>query len=121
MLRLHLLFAAALAASVLDASAQTSAATPDGTSQTPPPQKTCVRPRYPAEALRNEWTGESTIAFLIGADGTVKEAKILKSSGHDILDEAAKDALSQCRFKPARKDGQPVASWQPVQYVWAIQ
>jgi TonB family protein len=112
-----MLFAAALAAFSLNACAQTGApmAPPPG-----PQQNTCAKPTYPAEALNNKWTGSSTIAFLIGPDGLVKGARIVKSSGHAVLDDAARDALSLCQFKPAIVDGKPVAAWQPVQYVWTL-
>jgi TonB family protein len=115
MLRHASLFAAALAAFSLNAAAQTGSSAPTG-----PNQNTCSKPVYPVEAIRNEWTGVSTVAFLIGVDGLVKNTKILRSSGHDILDEAAKEALSLCHFKPATVDGKPVAAWQPVQYVWTL-
>lgn len=114
------LIAAALAACAINAAAQTTS--PTDTPQTPPPpRKTCANPVYPREAIRNEWTGKSTIAFLIGVDGLVKDARVVKSSGHDILDEAAKDALSLCRFKPARVNGRLQEAWQPVQYVWTLE
>ncbi len=116
----HALLFAVLAACCLTASAQTATPTPADAAQAPPPRKICARPAYPREALRKEWTGTSSIAFLIGVDGLVKEAKVVKSSGHDILDTAAMDALSLCQFKPARKDGEPVEAWQPVQYVWTL-
>jgi len=117
-----MLFAAVLAIFSVNARAQTGAPAPGHAAQASPPgpQNTCARPVYPAEALRNEWTGTTTIAFLIGADGLVKHARLAKSSGHAVLDDAARDALSQCRFKAAVVDGKPVASWQPVQYVWSL-
>ena len=65
-------------------------------------------------------SGVSMMAFLVGSDGTVREARLLKSSGHAILDQAAEAALRLCRFRPTLKDGQPVAAWQPVQYAWAL-
>jgi TonB family protein len=120
-----MLFAAALAAVSLNVAAQTSPPAPAETTQTfpppvPAPRKVCGKPVYPVQALRNEWTGKVTIAFLIGVDGAVKDAKIVKSSGHDVLDEAARDSLSQCRFKPATVDGKAQEAWQPVQYVWTL-
>jgi protein TonB len=77
-------------------------------------------PVYPKEALRNEWTGKSTLSFLIGVDGRVKDSKVVKSSGHEILDEAAREALSKCQFKPATVDGKLQEAWHPVQYVWTL-
>ncbi|MCS0591132.1 energy transducer TonB [Massilia norwichensis] len=115
--RYAMLFAAALFAFSLNAGAQTDApmTPPSG-----PQQNTCARPAYPVEALRNEWTGTTTIAFLIGPDGLVKDARLVKSSGHAVLDDAARNALSRCQFKPAMLDGKPVTAWQPVQYVWSL-
>jgi protein TonB len=81
---------------------------------------TCAKPEYPKSSLRNEETGTSTISFLIAADGSVKDAKITKSSGFRDLDKAAQTALSKCRFKPATENGAPVETWQPVAYVWNL-
>lgn len=81
---------------------------------------TCSKPDYPKSSLRNEETGTSTVSFLIGADGSVKDSKITKSSGFRDLDKAAQAALGRCRFKPATENGQPVETWQPVQYVWTL-
>jgi protein TonB len=115
------LIAAALAACAMNTSAQTTSTTPTDATQPPPaPRKTCVMPVYPKEALRNEWTGKSTLSFLIGVDGRVKDSKVVKSSGHEILDEAAREALSKCQFKPATVDGKLQEAWHPVQYVWTL-
>jgi TonB family protein len=121
------LFAAALAAFSLNFSlnvcAQTASPAPESAAQVPPPgpkTRICRRPVYPREAIRNEWVGVSHIAFLIGVDGQVKDAKVVKSSGHPILDEAAMSALSTCQFKPATQDGKLVEAWHPVQYVWSL-
>jgi TonB family protein len=80
----------------------------------------CVKPAYPIDALRVEATGTVTMQFLIGIDGTVRDAKLKKSSGNASLDTTAINAISKCRFKPAQVDGQPVEQWQEVQYVWSI-
>lgn len=81
---------------------------------------TCARPEYPKEARRRGSQGTTTIRFLIDIDGSVAQSVILKSSGDLSLDEAARSALSKCRFKPAVKDGQPQRAWAPVQYVWSL-
>lgn len=58
--------------------------------------------------------------FLIGVDGTVQDTKVAKSSGNASLDQAAINALSKCRFKPAKVDGKPVEQWREVKYVWSL-
>lgn len=44
---------------------------------------------FPDEAKRKKLSGSLRLAVTINADGTVKEIKIRKSSGHRILDDAA--------------------------------
>jgi len=85
-----------------------------------PPQQDCAAPVYPQEALQARMSGVSMMAFLVGSDGTVRESRLLKSSGHALLDQAAEAALRLCRFKPALKNGHTVAAWQPVQYAWSL-
>jgi protein TonB len=80
----------------------------------------CTKPAYPMDALRAEAAGVVTMRFLIGADGAVQETKLVKSSGHASLDQAAIDALSKCRFKPAAVDGKFVEHWQEVKYTWSL-
>lgn len=81
----------------------------------------CAKPEYPRKALRNEETGTVTLQFLIGVDGHVVESKIERSSGSRDLDNAARSALSLCRFKPGLADGKPQQSWTKVQYVWKLE
>lgn len=80
----------------------------------------CAKPEWPKEALRNEQTGKVTLSFKIGADGTVEESIVKQSSGFPLLDEAARTGLMRCQFRPATANGQPVASWVAVQYVWTL-
>jgi protein TonB len=82
---------------------------------------TCAKPEWPKSSLRNEETGTVTLSFLIGVDGHVNEAKIVKSSGFRDLDKAAVGGISKCKFKPATVDGKPEAGWQQMQYVWTLE
>lgn len=83
--------------------------------------ETCQRPHYPAESIKQQHTGTVTLGFLVAKNGTVKESKVTKSSGHVALDEAAHTALTKCRFKPATSKGKPVEAWTAVQYVWTLE
>lgn len=107
---------------VLAATAQ--AQTQIETTSLVPPQRVpasyCVKPAYPRDALLAEAAGVVTMRFLIGADGAVQEAKLVKSSGHASLDHAAIEALSKCRFKPAVVDGKLVEQWLQVKYTWSL-
>ena len=85
----------------------------------------CDKPEYPAAALRAEATGTSKIRFTVDATGAVSKAEIERAAGasreHRLLDRAAVDALSKCRFKPGVDDtGKPVGGATVVDYVWKV-
>lgn len=80
----------------------------------------CAKPEWPKEALRHEYQGTVTLAFLIGADGAVRQSRIEKSSGYELLDLAAQEGMKRCTFKPATQNGQPVETWTKMQYVWTL-
>lgn len=81
----------------------------------------CARPDYPARALREGAEGTVTLSLLIGARGTVTDAKIARSSGSRELDRAAVSALSLCTFKPATNNGVPEQAWGQIAYVWTLE
>ncbi|MCR6632847.1 MAG: energy transducer TonB [Magnetospirillum sp.] len=77
-------------------------------------------PEYPPTSRRLEETGTVQLALLVDVDGTVAEAKVTQSSGFPRLDEAARAALSKCRFKPGTADGKPERAWLPYRYTWRL-
>jgi bla regulator protein BlaR1 len=80
----------------------------------------CAKPVYPPDAIKNRRTGTVTLGFLIEKDGTVAESKVVKSSGHTDLDEAARDGITLCKFLPAVENGKHVKEWMQMQYVWVL-
>jgi len=64
----------------------------------------CLEPRYPKLALKKEYEGLIRINILIKKNGTVKEVKLIKSSGYKILDDSALKAAIQSRFYPISKE-----------------
>jgi len=82
--------------------------------------RNCDKPEYPPASLRAQETGLVVLRFLIGDDGTVIDSKIDKPSGYRRLDEAARKALSLCRFRPGTQDGKPVQSWARIEYLWQL-
>jgi protein TonB len=112
--------ALALLAGCVQSPATRTASAPAQAQQPPLPGEDCAPPVYPAEAVQARMTGVSMMAFLVGSDGTVRESRLLKSSGYAILDRTAEAALRLCRFKPVLKNGHTVAAWQPVQYAWSL-
>jgi protein TonB len=69
------------------------------------------KPDYPALAKRRQWEGKVILKVRVLADGKASQVSVATSSGHDILDEAAIEAVSQWHFVPAKRSGQAVESW----------
>jgi len=72
----------------------------------PPRPLTQTRPAYPPDAFKSKIEGTVLTEILIGADGRVLRARIVKSVPG--LDAAALAAVRQWTFAPALKNGRPV-------------
>ena len=81
----------------------------------------CEKPDYPSTSRRLEEEGTVTLKFLVGLDGKVKESAVEKSSGFKRLDEAARQGLAKCQFKPGTENGQPVEGWSTMRYTWRLE
>jgi protein TonB len=57
--------------------------------------------RFPAEAVKRKQQGTVYVTFVLARDGTVLDAKIQRSSGFPLLDEAALDMLHRASPVPA--------------------
>jgi periplasmic protein TonB len=66
-------------------------------------------PSYPSEALRNGDSGTVLLRVHVGPDGVPYAVDLVRSSRSRALDRAANDAVRRWRFRPAMRDGQPVA------------
>jgi protein TonB len=66
-----------------------------------------VTPIYPAIAQSARVQGVVTIEATIESDGSVKNARVLRSI--PLLDQAAIDAVRQWKFTPTLLNGVPVA------------
>ena len=65
-----------------------------------------VKPIYPQIAMTAKVQGVVIIEATIGKDGSVTNAKILRSQ--PLLDQAALDAVKQWKFTPTLLNGVPV-------------
>ena len=82
----------------------------------------CTRPEYPIASARGGETGTSVVRLEVDAKGAVTRTTLSRSSGHARLDTAAADALSNCRFEPARdSSGTAVPSSTLMQHTWRLQ
>lgn len=74
-----------------------------------PALKAAPLPAYPENLAAAGTVGGAIVELVIGADGTVKRASILRSS-HPEFANAAYAAVQQWQFVPAQKDGTAVES-----------
>src|SRR5690606_21449945 len=66
-------------------------------------------PRYPPRALRRGESGEVLLRIQVDARGVPAQVDVASSSGSRDLDRAAVAAARRWRFRPAMRDGSPVA------------
>jgi TonB family protein len=78
----------------------------DGVSQPKLLQK--VEPQYTEEARAAKWQGTVQMNVVIGTDGVARDFKITQALGMG-LDQKAIDAVTQWKFEPGKKNGEPVA------------
>ena len=69
------------------------------------------QPHYPDSARREGKEGRVLLRVLVDEEGRSKMIEVNTSSGHDMLDQAATEALKKWRFVPARASGKPVETW----------
>lgn len=69
------------------------------------------KPVYPGIARRRHWEGLVVLRVYVTADGHCGEVSVQRSSSHDVLDEAALEAVKRWRFVPAKRGDVAQASW----------
>jgi protein TonB len=67
-------------------------------------------PKFPLAAQRVGLEGEVVVRALIGVDGKVARAEILRSS-NDVFNDAVLTAVNQSRFSPGVKSTGPAETW----------
>lgn len=78
-------------------------------------------PKYPPEALENGEEGTVKLAVIIDADASVRDVIVIRSSGSEILDEAAKNAARKARYEPKRINGEPVTTRFTTSYTFKLE
>lgn len=76
-------------------------------------------PVYTEEARQLKLQGEVLLEVMFGANGQLHVNRVVRGMGHG-LDEAAVNAASQMRFKPAQHNGVPVDSTAVVHVVFQL-
>ena len=73
--------------------------------------RTTAKPDYPERARREGKEGRVLLRVLVDIEGRCEIVQIDTSSGSELLDHAARDAVKRWRFSPARDGDKAVASW----------
>jgi TonB family protein len=67
-----------------------------------------ARPAYPPMARLRGYQGVVVLLVEVLVDGRVGQVGIRRSTGHEILDRAALEAVKTWRFEPGRREGRAV-------------
>lgn len=78
-------------------------------------------PSYPPAARLRGQYGRVVLRVEVSPSGDAETVQVAESSGYDILDRAAADAVKQWRFIPARRNGSAVAAMVHVPVRFALQ
>lgn len=78
-------------------------------------------PDYPPLARRLREQGTVKLRVLVTPEGQARQVELEESSGSPRLDAAARSAVTQWRFVPARRDERPVEAWVIVPVVFNLQ
>ena len=68
------------------------------------------KPKYPRIATSRGWEGTVRLLVRVSAEGNSEEVTVQQSSGHDVLDEAAVEAVEKWKFIPAKRGDTAVSS-----------
>ncbi len=65
--------------------------------------------RYPSKAVENHWEGRALCQFIIEKDGSISNAKIIRSTGSQLLDvEAMRVVLNMPNWTAGKQNGDSV-------------
>jgi protein TonB len=68
----------------------------------------CPAPIFPAEARKSKISGTVLLLVEVDENGRPSQVTLRRSSGNEILDNAALRAVRNWRFEPARSEGRPI-------------
>jgi protein TonB len=78
-----------------------------------------VPPEYPEMARLSQMQGTVVVKILVGPDGNVMDAQVLKGI-HPMLDREALKAARKTRWKPGKQRNIPVKAWMALPYNFTL-
>lgn len=80
-----------------------------------------TQPPYPTSSIRLGEEGNLDIELLVGSDGRVADARVVRSSGYPRLDQAAiAEARRMWRLTPATVGGEPIEMWHRIRVTFRL-
>lgn len=76
-------------------------------------------PVYPEVARRVHVQGQVVLEAIIGADGLIRDARVIRSA-NPLLDRAATEAVLRWRYRPARIGSRPVSVYLSVVLTFSL-
>jgi protein TonB len=68
-------------------------------------------PKYPRHARRKGYEGTVILEVLVDENGTVKDLKVVESSGYELLDKSAISSVQKWLFEPGTEGGKAAKMW----------
>jgi len=78
------------------------------------------QPNYPLLAKKRQQQGMVLLRVKVSIDGKSEAVELNKSSGFELLDEAAQNAVKTWRFVPAKKGNDVVSAWVIVPIIFKL-
>jgi protein TonB len=78
------------------------------------------KPEYPTIAKSRGWQGKVMLRVQVSSEGTVSDVSVETSSGHEMLDASALEAVNKWKFIPAKRGNNAVASWVIVPIIFTL-
>jgi len=78
------------------------------------------KPVYPTFSRRRGEEGSVLLRVRVGAGGTALDVEVAKPSGFPRLDAAAREAVGNWRFIPAKRGSEAIESWVAVPIVFSL-
>ncbi len=85
-----------------------------------PQIKRWSKPHYPEIARKSSLEGIVYVKVLVGPDGSVLQAMVIKSV-HPLLDKEALAAAYKCTFTPGKQRNIPVKAWMALPFAFRLQ
>ena len=79
-----------------------------------------VKPKYPEQAREQGWEGTTILKVLVDPAGRSEQVRVHRTSGFDVLDDAAMNALRRWEFHPAHHGQKSVESWVNIPVVFKL-